>query len=49
MLHSFNGSNHLETIERKLDLVSFLSTLANSNLLKEITNIPTVKNNCILT
>jgi len=49
MIDSFDGANHLETIEGKLDLVSFFSTLVNSNLLDTITDYSTAKSNCILT
>ena len=34
MFHRFDGSNHLETVECKVDLVSFSSTIVNSGLLK---------------
>ena len=49
MIDLFDGANHLETIEGKLDLISFSSTLLNSNLLKKIGDYSIGKSNCILT
>ena len=33
MFDNFDGGNHLETAEGKIDLVGFSSALANANLL----------------
>ena len=49
MIDSFDGANHLETMEEKLDLVSFSSALVNKNSLDKITDSSTAKSNSILT
>ena len=48
MFDSFDGANHLETVEGKIDLVSFSSTLTNANLLS-LPNYSTARSSSILT
>jgi len=48
MFDSFDGANHLETPEGKIDLVSFSSTLVNDKLLS-LPNYSTARSSSILT
>jgi hypothetical protein len=48
MFDSFDGANHLETAEGKIDLVSFSSTIVNQELL-QLSSYSTAKSSSILT
>ena len=49
MFDSFDGANHLETVEGKIDLVSFNSTLINSDLVNQLKGYSTSRSSGILT
>ena len=49
MFDSFDGANHLETVEGKIDLVSFNSTLVSADLLSKLKNYSASRSNAILT
>ena len=46
---SFDGVNHLETVEDKIDLVSFNTTFVNQHLLSKLEKYSTARSNTILT
>ena len=46
---SFDGANHLETVEGKIDLISFKSIVVNCNLLTSFINYSASKSGNILT
>ena len=48
MFDSFDGANHLETVEGKIDLVSFNSTLINSDLVNQLKGYSTSRSSGIL-
>ena len=48
MFDSYDGANHLETAEGKIDLVSFSSAIANHDLL-QLCSYSTAKSSSILT
>ena len=46
---SFDSANHLETVEGKIDLVSFNTTFINQHLLSKLEKYSTTRSNSILT
>ena len=49
MFNSFNGTNRLEIVESKIDLISFNSKLVNVDLLTKFKGYSTARSNSILT